>query len=71
MGHRTRHPKDIKAALDGGAVKIVTEKQFRYLPILGAMNVSSVYGRLIDQISFDETSKRLLNCYSGRDGLAS
>ena len=68
--HLTSYPKDIKTALDGGAVKIVTEKQFRYLPILGAMNVSSVYGRPIEQISFDETSKRSIAIVDVMDWLA-
>tara|TARA_B100001123_G_scaffold219596_1_gene247808 strand:+ start:7548 stop:8585 length:1038 start_codon:yes stop_codon:yes gene_type:complete len=64
------YPKDIKAALDGGAVKIVTEKQFFSLPILGAMNINTIFGQPINQISFDENLKRMIAITDVMDWLA-
>ena len=66
----TSYPNDVKHALDGGAVKIVTEKQFSHLPILGAMNVNKIYGPLINQISFDETLRTLIAIVDVMDWLA-
>lgn len=64
------YPNEVRQALDGGAVKIVTEKQFSRLPILGEMNVNTIYGPLIEQISFDEELRTMIAIADVMDWLA-
>lgn len=64
------YPEHVRLLLDGGAVKIVTEKQFAQLPLLGAMNTSTVFGDPIPQQSFSDRWQHLIHLADIMDWLA-
>jgi hypothetical protein len=64
------YPERVRHALDGGAIKIVTEEQFIELPLLGSMNVGLITGSQLPQIRPDENDQRLIDFADVMDWLA-